>query len=467
MLARAGYGSRRRCEELIEQGARPCGRRGRPARTPRGPRSGTHVTVDGAPAPTAPGLVYYLLNKPAGVVTTADDPQGRADGARARPRRAARLPRRPPRPRYRGAPDPHQRRRPLAPAQPPLARGREGVPRPGARRPVPPGRPPAARRRPPRRRDHGPRAREPGRAGPPARRDPRGPQPPGPPDVQRRRPRGHPPRAHEDRPPRRLDARAGRLSRAHQRRGPPARRGRRRRGESSDGAGARGGAVGAFGTLARVPQAVRALRGATTVDADTAEQVGARTIELLEALLERNGVANDDLISVLLHRDARRPRRCSPPTAARTLGLGTVPAPVRDRDRRPGRHAAGASASSPTCTPTVPATSCTTSTSTARASCAMTSPTERALRAHVVGLGLVGGSVALGLRDAGWTRHRRGPRRGDRARRARGGRRRGDPARRRRRRSPWSPCRPRTSSRCCARRSQRGVPSWSSRTWPA
>ncbi len=25
----------------------------------------------------APGLVYYLLNKPAGVVTTADDPQGR------------------------------------------------------------------------------------------------------------------------------------------------------------------------------------------------------------------------------------------------------------------------------------------------------------------------------------------------------------------------------------------------------
>ena len=29
------------------------------------------------PAPTAPGLVHYLVNKPAGVVTTADDPQGR------------------------------------------------------------------------------------------------------------------------------------------------------------------------------------------------------------------------------------------------------------------------------------------------------------------------------------------------------------------------------------------------------
>jgi len=29
------------------------------------------------PVPTKAGLVYYLLNKPVGVVTTADDPQGR------------------------------------------------------------------------------------------------------------------------------------------------------------------------------------------------------------------------------------------------------------------------------------------------------------------------------------------------------------------------------------------------------
>jgi 23S rRNA pseudouridine2605 synthase len=76
VLARAGYGSRRRCEELIEQGrvhvdgeVARLGRRVDP--------NGAHITVDGAPAPTAPGLVYYLLNKPAGVVTTADDPQGR------------------------------------------------------------------------------------------------------------------------------------------------------------------------------------------------------------------------------------------------------------------------------------------------------------------------------------------------------------------------------------------------------
>jgi 23S rRNA pseudouridine2605 synthase len=76
VLARVGYGSRRRCEELIAQGrvrvdgvVAVLGRRVDPRRD--------RVTVDGAPAPTAPGLVYFLLNKPAGVVTTADDPQGR------------------------------------------------------------------------------------------------------------------------------------------------------------------------------------------------------------------------------------------------------------------------------------------------------------------------------------------------------------------------------------------------------
>ncbi len=39
--------------------------------------SAVRVELDGVLVPVAPGLVYYLLNKPDGVITTADDPQGR------------------------------------------------------------------------------------------------------------------------------------------------------------------------------------------------------------------------------------------------------------------------------------------------------------------------------------------------------------------------------------------------------
>ncbi len=39
--------------------------------------STARVEVDGVLVPVAPDLVYYLLNKPDGVITTADDPQGR------------------------------------------------------------------------------------------------------------------------------------------------------------------------------------------------------------------------------------------------------------------------------------------------------------------------------------------------------------------------------------------------------
>jgi 23S rRNA pseudouridine2605 synthase len=35
------------------------------------------VAIDGVPIPTRPGLVYALLNKPEGVISTASDPQGR------------------------------------------------------------------------------------------------------------------------------------------------------------------------------------------------------------------------------------------------------------------------------------------------------------------------------------------------------------------------------------------------------
>ena len=76
MLARAGIGSRRACEELIAAGrvtvdgeVAVLGRRVDPATA--------QVELDGALVPVAPDLVYYLLNKPDGLITTADDPQGR------------------------------------------------------------------------------------------------------------------------------------------------------------------------------------------------------------------------------------------------------------------------------------------------------------------------------------------------------------------------------------------------------
>jgi 23S rRNA pseudouridine2605 synthase len=76
VLARAGVASRRSCEELIEAGRVTVN--GQPAHLgQRVDPSADELTVDGVRVPVAPNAVYYLLNKPAGVVTTASDPQGR------------------------------------------------------------------------------------------------------------------------------------------------------------------------------------------------------------------------------------------------------------------------------------------------------------------------------------------------------------------------------------------------------
>jgi 23S rRNA pseudouridine2605 synthase len=77
VLAQAGIGSRRACEELIEAGrvevdgvrVRSQGMRVDP---------GTAVIrVDGMRISTSPDTVYLALNKPRGVVSTMTDPQGR------------------------------------------------------------------------------------------------------------------------------------------------------------------------------------------------------------------------------------------------------------------------------------------------------------------------------------------------------------------------------------------------------
>jgi len=76
VLAAVGFGSRRTCEDLIAGGrvtvngdVAILGRRVRP--------DDDLVEVDGAPIGVKPGLVYYVLNKPAGVVTTSADTHDR------------------------------------------------------------------------------------------------------------------------------------------------------------------------------------------------------------------------------------------------------------------------------------------------------------------------------------------------------------------------------------------------------
>lgn len=76
VLARLGFGSRRTCEELIADGRVTVD--GAVAELGRRVDVDTDtVSVDGAPVGVKPDLVHYLLNKPTGVITTADDPQGR------------------------------------------------------------------------------------------------------------------------------------------------------------------------------------------------------------------------------------------------------------------------------------------------------------------------------------------------------------------------------------------------------
>ena len=76
VLSQAGIASRRAAEDLIVAGrVRVNGQRAR-----LGDRADPEhdlVEVDGAPVATRSGLVHYLLNKPAGVISTADDTHGR------------------------------------------------------------------------------------------------------------------------------------------------------------------------------------------------------------------------------------------------------------------------------------------------------------------------------------------------------------------------------------------------------
>ncbi|MBA3618520.1 MAG: rRNA pseudouridine synthase [Acidothermales bacterium] len=77
VLAQAGLGSRRACEQLIEEGRVEVN--GEPVRV-QGKRVDPErdtVRVDGSLLPTIPGLVHLAVNKPRGMLSTMSDPQGR------------------------------------------------------------------------------------------------------------------------------------------------------------------------------------------------------------------------------------------------------------------------------------------------------------------------------------------------------------------------------------------------------
>jgi chorismate mutase len=70
--------------------------------------------------------------------------------------------------------------------------------------------------------------------------------------------------------------------------------------------------------------AVRALRGATQVDVDERDAVIAATAELVEAVLDRNGLTHDSLICITF---TTTPDLVSefPAYAARSMGITDVP----------------------------------------------------------------------------------------------------------------------------------------------
>ena len=76
VLAALGWGSRRVCEDLIaDERVTVNGETAVLGR--RVDTTVDVIAVDGVPIGARPGLVYYLLNKPRGVISTAHDPQGR------------------------------------------------------------------------------------------------------------------------------------------------------------------------------------------------------------------------------------------------------------------------------------------------------------------------------------------------------------------------------------------------------
>jgi chorismate mutase len=73
-----------------------------------------------------------------------------------------------------------------------------------------------------------------------------------------------------------------------------------------------------------MPSAVRALRGATTIDVDEPEHITERVLALLQRLVDDNDIQHEDLISVLFTATDDI-HSMFPAAAARKFGWGDVP----------------------------------------------------------------------------------------------------------------------------------------------
>ena len=80
---------------------------------------------------------------------------------------------------------------------------------------------------------------------------------------------------------------------------------------------------------------LRALRGAITVDQNTADAILDGTEELLRALIERNNLVVDDLVSCIFTTTDDLNAEF-PAVAARRIGLSTVPLLGAREMQRPG-----------------------------------------------------------------------------------------------------------------------------------
>ena len=147
--------------------------------------------------------------------------------------------------------------------------------------------------------------------------------------------------------------------------------------------------------------AVRAVRGATHLSADDADEMREAVVELLGEMLDRNGLSTEDLISVLF---TATPDLVAvfPASAARSLDIADVPADLRPGDRchrgdaqgRPGDGARGDRPDPPGRHPRLPARH-------AGAACGPRLVSRLPEPVLLVGTGLIGTSVALALRRAG------------------------------------------------------------------